>query len=54
MVFRLGRRKGLYRRLDDLSNSSLYSRLKIIVDQYAMDASGQMDRDIDRIRQNYI
>ncbi len=39
MIFRLGRRKGLYRRLDDLSNPGLYSRLKIIVEQYATGAS---------------
>ncbi len=54
LVFRLGRRRGLYRSLDDLSDSNTYRQLKQAVERYQRDEPGKLDRDLDRIRQNFI
>ena len=54
MIYRLGRRKGLYRRIDDLSNRPVYERLKSIIQNYRETGSERLDRDLDRIRQNFI
>jgi len=54
LVFRLGRRRGLYRSLDDLSDSNTYLQLKRAVEQYQREEPGKLDRDLDRIRQNFI
>lgn len=54
MIYRLGRRRGIYRRMDDLSDPEVYDRLKAVVTRYAADNPGQMERDLDPIRQNFI
>jgi len=54
LIFRLGRRKGIYRRLDDLGDRAVYLRLQQIVSDYLSADPAQMDRDIDLIRQNFI
>ena len=54
LVFRLGRRRGLYRSLDDLSDSNTYQQLKQAVERYQREEPGKLDRDLDRIRQNFI
>lgn len=54
LVFRLGRRRGLYRSLDDLSDSNAYLQLKQAVERYQREEPGKLDRDLDRIRQNFI
>jgi len=54
LVFRLGRRRGLYRSLDDLSDSNTYWQLKQAVERYQREEPGKLDRDLDRIRQNFI
>jgi len=54
LVFRLGRRKGLYRRLDDLSDHDLYTKLKSVVAGYLSSDPARMDRDLDRMRQSFI
>jgi len=54
LVFRLGRRRGLYRSLDDLSDSNTYRQLKQAVERYQREEPGKLDRDLDRIRQNFI
>ena len=54
LVFRLGRRRGLYRSLDDLSDSNTYLQLKQAVERYQREEPGKLDRDLDRIRQNFI
>jgi histone acetyltransferase (RNA polymerase elongator complex component) len=54
MIYRLGRRRGIYRRMDDLSDPEVYDRLKAVVARYAAENPGQMDRDLDQIRQNFI
>ncbi len=54
LIFRLGRRRGLYRSLDDLSEPSTYLQLKEGVERYQQEEPGKLDRDLDRIRQNFI
>jgi radical SAM superfamily enzyme YgiQ (UPF0313 family) len=54
MIYRLGRRRGFYRRMDDLSDPEVYDRLKAVVGRYAAQNPGQIDRDLDQIRQNFI
>jgi len=54
MIFRLGRRKGIYRRLDDLEEPQSYLRLKEIVDEYASKEPGQLERDLERMSRLYI
>jgi radical SAM superfamily enzyme YgiQ (UPF0313 family) len=54
VVYRLGRRRGLYRKLDDLSDARMYVRLKSIVEQYWAKDQTQLDRDLYGIMHNYI
>jgi hypothetical protein len=54
LIFRLGRRRGLYRSLDDLSEPNTYLQLKQGVERYQREEPGKLDRDLDRIRQNFI
>ena len=54
VVYRLGRRRGLYRKLDDLSDARMYDRLKSIVEQYWAKDQTQLDRDLCGIMHNYI
>ncbi|MBN1615566.1 MAG: radical SAM protein [Deltaproteobacteria bacterium] len=54
IIYRLGRRMGLFRRLDDLSNQETYLKLKGIVDRYAGEEPGRMERDLAEAMQNYI
>lgn len=54
IIFRLGRRKGLYRSLDDLENRQVYLRLKQVIEEYASQQPGQMDRDLKRLMHSYI
>jgi hypothetical protein len=34
LIYRVGRRKGIFRRMDDLSNRQVYLRLKDMIDEY--------------------
>jgi hypothetical protein len=54
IIFRLGRRKGLYRSLDDLDDRQIYLRLKQIVDEYMSKEPEQLDRDLRRLMHAYI
>jgi radical SAM superfamily enzyme YgiQ (UPF0313 family) len=54
LIFRLGRRRGLYRSLGDLSDRNTYQQLRQAVDRYQREEPGKLDRDLDRIRQNFI
>jgi radical SAM superfamily enzyme YgiQ (UPF0313 family) len=54
MIFRLGRRMGIYRRLDDLADSHAYRRLGEILDGYGRKDSRQMEEDLEKIRSRYI
>ena len=54
VIYRLGRRKGIYRRLDDLSDTRVHNMLKSIVDEYKSKDIGKLDRDLHRIMHHYI
>jgi hypothetical protein len=52
-IFRLGRRSGAFRKLDDLSDQHAYLKLKSVVDTYAS-SGGNLDEDIIRRMNNFI
>ncbi|MFH1078804.1 MAG: radical SAM protein [Pseudomonadota bacterium] len=54
IIYRMGRRKGFYRSLDDLDNQEIYLRLKQMVDEYVSKEPGQLDRDLNRLMHAYI
>jgi radical SAM superfamily enzyme YgiQ (UPF0313 family) len=54
LVFRLGRRRGTYRRLDDLSEKSAYEGLKSIVDHYEKMGKGSLEKHLSTIMHQYI
>ena len=54
LVFRLGRRNGIYRRLADLSDRQVYSDLKSIVDRYETMERGSLDKQLSAIMNHYI
>ena len=54
LIYRLGRRKGIYRRLDDLADSRTYNALKAALEDYKREGSGNLDRDLYSIMHNYI
>jgi radical SAM superfamily enzyme YgiQ (UPF0313 family) len=53
LIFRLGRRSGVLRKLDDLANEEAYSRLKSVVDRYIANG-GNIEEDIIKTMNNYI
>jgi len=54
IIYRLGRRRGIYRRLDDLSDTRVHNMLKSIIDEYKSKDIGKLDRDLYRIMHHYI
>jgi radical SAM superfamily enzyme YgiQ (UPF0313 family) len=54
MIFRLGRRMGIYRRIDDLADSRTYHRLEQILKGYLEKDPLQLERDLGDIRSRYI
>jgi hypothetical protein len=54
LVFRVGRRKGIYRRLDDLSDQETYMWLKSVVDYYAATDPEQLERDLYEVMEGFI
>jgi hypothetical protein len=46
LVFRVGRRKGIYRKLDDLADMHTFLWLKSIVEQYAGGDPDRLERDL--------
>ena len=53
LIFRLGRRCGAFRKLDDLADEEKYSRLKSVVDYYNTEG-GNIEEDIIKAMNNYI
>ena len=53
LIFRVGRRSGVLRKLDDLANEDAYSRLKSVVDRYNAEGDNIED-DITKTLNNYI
>jgi histone acetyltransferase (RNA polymerase elongator complex component) len=54
MIFRLGRRMGVYRRLDDLSDGVWRTRFQDILDEYRHREPLELERDLARIRSRHI
>ena len=54
LIFRVGRRKGIYRKLDDLSDKRTFFGLKGIIDHYATTDPGQLERDLRGIMNSFI
>jgi radical SAM superfamily enzyme YgiQ (UPF0313 family) len=52
-IFRLGRRSGAFRKIDDLANKEAYFKLKSVVDGYAA-SGGNLEEDIIETMNNYI
>ncbi len=46
MIYRLGRRRGIYNSLDDLANIRIYDRLRQIVEEYEKKDPQQLDLDL--------
>ena len=53
IIFRLGRRSGALRKLDDLADEETYSRLKSVIDRYTAEG-GNIEEDIIKTMNNYI
>jgi len=53
IIFRLGRRSGALRKLDDLADEEAYSRLKSVVNRYTAEG-GNLEEDIIKTMNNYI
>ncbi|PKN50729.1 MAG: radical SAM protein [Deltaproteobacteria bacterium HGW-Deltaproteobacteria-13] len=53
LIFRLGRRSGSLRKLDDLADRETYLRLKSVLDHYAAQG-GNLEEDIIKTMNNYI
>lgn len=54
MIFRLGRRMGLYRHLADLGDRHTYERLGRVLEGYQGKEQSQFERDLAKIRSGYI
>jgi len=54
IIYRLGRRRGIYRRLDDLGDRRTYHTLKTILEEYKAEKPGALDRDLHKIMHSYI
>jgi len=54
LIYRMGRRRGIYRNMDDLSDSAVYMRLKNILDQYSARNVKQLDEDLYEIMDHFI
>ncbi|MDY0187624.1 MAG: radical SAM protein [Syntrophus sp. (in: bacteria)] len=54
LIFRLGRRRGIYRSVDDLSDSRLYNSLRETVEEYELREPGQLDKALSLMMHSYI
>ena len=54
LVYRLGRRRGVYRALDYLANRPVYSELKNIIEKNNLQGSADMDRYLSRLTSRYL
>jgi radical SAM superfamily enzyme YgiQ (UPF0313 family) len=53
LIFRVGRRSGSFRKLDDLSDRGKYLKLKSVIDHYAAQG-GNLEEDITKTMNDYI
>jgi radical SAM superfamily enzyme YgiQ (UPF0313 family) len=54
LIYRLGRRRGIYNSLNDLSNVRIYTHLKQIVEEYEKCDPDQLDRDLYKAMHGFI
>jgi hypothetical protein len=54
LIFRLGRRKGLYRSLDDLENENLFGQLNEVVEHYESLGGNMLERQLSAFMNNFI
>lgn len=54
IVFRVGRRIGVWRKLSDMNDKYAYQRIKNITDSYGKEEMERLDRELERIREKYI
>lgn len=54
LIYRMGRRRGIYRNIDDLSDTVVYMRLKNILDQYSARNVHGLDKDLSEIMDHFI
>ena len=54
LIFRIGRRRGIYKNLNELSDRTVYLRLKGFLDQYDTGDTRQLERDLYSIMDHYI
>ena len=54
LVYRIGRRIGMFRELDELSDENIYNRVKDMIDQYGTRERDRMDKDLLKIMNRYI
>jgi biotin synthase-like enzyme len=54
LIFRLGRRRGIYRTMDDLADKGAYEGLKSIVEQYENREKGSLEKHLSMLIHHYI
>ena len=54
LVYRVGRRTGTYRSLNDLSDKSTYHKIKSMIDHYGVRDQEHLDKDLLKIMNRYI
>ena len=54
LIFRLGRRRGAYRTMDDLDDKGAYDALKSIMEQYETKEKGSLDKHLSMLVHQYI
>ncbi len=54
LIYRVGRRSGMFGCLADLTDTYMYNRVKSIIDQYNPQERNQLDKDLLRIMNRYI
>jgi len=54
IIFRIGRRRGIYHQMDDLEDKTIYERLKHVLDGYDIKDPKQIDKDLYEIMNYYI
>ncbi|MCX7816449.1 MAG: radical SAM protein [Syntrophales bacterium] len=54
LVFRVGRRMGVWGKLSDINDKYIYQRIKNIIDSYSSGEPERLDRDLDYIKERYI
>jgi hypothetical protein len=54
LVYRIGRRIGMFRELDELSDEKMYNRVKNMIDQYGTSDRDCMNKDLLKIMHRYI